>query len=812
MINEVLSNPPQIPTAQRIGKALGEVGHLSLAQTFQNLALLWLLSRVVSPGVAAFCAFAAVALVFDFVFHLTFFLAVLAVDVRRLELQDSLDRANLSQPAKITKHEQKPWIGAFLARKVPVQTRLAGSAALVSFVLMLNWHFFDTDSPRPLSFGEIIQNAFATKYAVNASRSSRAARLRAPINQACTPAEWLRMQDHDTAKEFIRFIKPNAYSIVARVYDPVLVLLNGADGRDARAPDLSFLAIIRQLAEQHFFPVALAAVFTIAGVTLLTNYLLSNELLVNTDDDGGEASLVVDALPMSSHGLDIIRLSSSGRGHVVSISLDRATCLWSRNRISMRYYKTVLYTARPPLSLWPIVATAIEDNGNNAALLSNTGQTVLWTFEHQQIFKFLALPLKGQTPLLFSFAPVTTISHSKSGKDGSVASSSSSALQNRSALLVVTPDGGLIEADYQDSPHHSSYQICPISIIAASLLYCAKDRTNIITATRTGEVHITTKMAYVGWTTEALGNFGPRLTDAGKLSKIRSIIPVSSLGLVLIVRQYDVDVLDFQSRTILYTLRTNHIKANTLRVLHSHRNSCSCGATTINSLSIVYSQNDGQALIMHTFTIDDSPSSQICLRPSSETDTRACQGLETAQESIHTVQKPGVWEATHGDSIIGVRKRSLSPPLAPTSAASGTETCDPEAHSGTLKHRTGQPHPCLKEISSSRPPAAIAEPDTDAHDSEQWEAWVLSSSGEFRSTPLTTDAGDAQLSQTEQLWVASAGPIVRHGKRGVAVGFGNVVKIISLGKEGFEEDSEEFVDPTVLTWRSGRRGVGRKGL
>jgi len=59
-----------MPTTSRIANALGDVGHLSLAAAAQNLMLLWLLSRMVWPGVAAFCAFAAVALIFDFCCYL----------------------------------------------------------------------------------------------------------------------------------------------------------------------------------------------------------------------------------------------------------------------------------------------------------------------------------------------------------------------------------------------------------------------------------------------------------------------------------------------------------------------------------------------------------------------------------------------------------------------------------------------------------------------------------------------------------------------------------------------------------------------
>ena len=86
-----------MPPHQRIGNALGEVGHLSLAVAVQNLGLIWLCSRLVTPWVADFCIFAAVTLVFDFVYHLTFFVAVLSVDVQRMELSDSLERVDVSK-------------------------------------------------------------------------------------------------------------------------------------------------------------------------------------------------------------------------------------------------------------------------------------------------------------------------------------------------------------------------------------------------------------------------------------------------------------------------------------------------------------------------------------------------------------------------------------------------------------------------------------------------------------------------------------------------------------------------------------------
>jgi hypothetical protein len=50
---------------------------------------------------------------------------------------------------------------------------------------------------------------------------------------------------------------------------------------------------------------------------------------------------------------------------------------------------------------------------------------------------------------------------------------------------------------------------------------------------------------------------------------------------------------------------------------------------------------------------------------------------------------------------------------------------------------------------------------------------------------LLPDDDDVDNDMEEDLFVVAPGPIVRLGKRSVAVGFGNTVKIITLGKELF---------------------------
>jgi hypothetical protein len=138
LINAILAYPPTMATDLRIANALGDVGPLSIATAAQNLIILWLLSTIVSPGVKAFCAYAIIATFFDTFFLLTFFVAVLNVDIRRLELQDLNARSNQTSPNRRVSPAKRSWFDALMHGRVPFSTRMAGSAVTTTFILSLN--------------------------------------------------------------------------------------------------------------------------------------------------------------------------------------------------------------------------------------------------------------------------------------------------------------------------------------------------------------------------------------------------------------------------------------------------------------------------------------------------------------------------------------------------------------------------------------------------------------------------------------------------------------------------------------------------
>ncbi|KAF2108543.1 sterol-sensing domain of SREBP cleavage-activation-domain-containing protein [Lophiotrema nucula] len=796
LINAVLETPPEMPPVQRIGTAIGEVGHLSLAVAGQNLVLIWLCSRIVTPWVADFCVFAAVTLVLDLVFHLTFFLAVLSVDVQRMELQDSLERVDLTRTSKSGKLERQTWLGALRQGNIPLSTRFAGPAAIFSIILALNWHFFD-EKNRHMSVRDAMGRL--TRHAKRTANSRVLLKNSAPINQARTPAEWLKIQDHNTARELFGIIKPNAQSFIARVYDPLLVVLRDAEGRDTseklRRP---LTESLRRFAKEHAFPAALMVVFLIAGVTLLMNYLLWSGVPENTDETEDEDALfLVKTLP-APQTLDIVQLAASPKGSIASISLDRSTSLWLHDRIR-GYTHTTLQTAAMKPRLWPLVGSAFDNGGNLLALCSEEGQIGLWGVAAARFVQFPTVELRGQPPTLFTF--FTTHGTERS----------------RLSLLLLTHDGYLTEIEIRNGVTQTK-RICTSSILSATLYTASKDDMNLVFVNKFGEVHILSLKEDSQWTSEVVAGLDPGPPPDSNPHKIKCVYPVSSLGLIFAIRTEEVEIFDFNSRALLHALEIGHVKPHTFRVLHSARRLCSCGARAVHSISVAYTEQDTNHMIMQTFTLDDNATSQICLGKPSDAEAHKCEGLDRATEAVHCVEPAGVWESTGTLSVVGIRKRARSQP--PSSTVSEVDDDDDDdftsAPGSSIKLRAKKPtkrkslFPSLETPFVTRPtPPSPSDPDT-------WEAWTLSTTGEFRSRPLTSDPSpeDPDVPDAdEQLFVANPGPITRLGKRSVAVGYGNTVKVLTLGKESFDGISggEDLLDAGLGMYNlRTKRGTGRK--
>jgi hypothetical protein len=788
LVNAVLAQPPELPTIHRVATALGDVGHWSFAAAAQNLALLWLLSKVVSPGVQAFCAFAAVALVFDFAFHLTFFIAVLSVDVRRMELQESIDRAKARDSQK-RKLNRLFWWDMLLQGNIPFSTRIAGSAVSITFILALNVHFSDTEN-----LSRRFYLAFASLLGIKASSTNELfpAFAPPPINQARTPQAWLRIQDYQSAQEVIKFINANRTSLVARVYEPLIVLRKGSD-RSGIPLKFNALQILWGMLDRHSYPFFLVLVFTMASVALLMQYLLWNELPEDESNqmETPEFQINTTTLP-KTHRLDIFNMVPSTKGSLATVALDRTISTSIFNSSTQTYsVQTFSATSIAP-TFWPVRSICLQDGGNWLALCNGSGNIVLWSIHDQKLSHILRIDSQDQRPILFSFFSLDTAS------------------SEVARLVVVFPDARLFEIDVERAEVVRSFPICstPVSYATISRL---RDSFCVVALSRTSGVY---EVAFQrgGNTITSIYDVDPRLSLNAKDDRVRHITIYPALGVYLAVRSQGLDLIDITTRVLIHSLDLLINQPHSVRMLHSVIRECrTCLSSAVHSLSIVFSDAENQACAIRTYTALEDHGSLICLRPTTNSNVRTCKGLEAAEVTPQQMENPGLWEATAVQYVVGIRHcHSTGSPSSTTSGAElGLSASDLKRRLSSSKMRLRPGGPLLRSNSNENSPSSFLNVPLSSTaaspDSEEWEVWSLSSTGETQVT---------KLSSISDLLVDSPGPMVKLGKRSVAVAFGNVIKVITVGGDHFEEELEDWHGLNVIgnTTRRRKLMTARKEL
>ncbi|KIW06811.1 uncharacterized protein PV09_02491 [Verruconis gallopava] len=779
LINAVLSQKPELPVAQRIAAALSEVGHLSLATAAQMLFILWVLAKIAS-GIAPFCVFAAIALVFDFAFHLTFFLAVLSVDVRRMELQDSIDRMKNTNPRRkssTARQERQYWFYALLQGRLPFSSRIAGSAISICFILGLNTHFYESSSS--------LHSLLTSLRSMVVSDSSRhdPQYFAPPINQARTPAMWLRIQDYRYAQEVLKYVKPSANAIVARVYDPLVIVLKGSNRRGEPVQEASFLALLWSLFRKHLYPFLLVAIFSVAFVTLLMQYLLWNELPEEEEDAVGEASisssLKVETLP-KSHRLDIIQLNACNKGHLISVSLDKLITFSLFDPRTQTYsLSSALATAMTP-PVWPIIGLAIDENGQLAAICGSKGNVVFWSMAERRPVHTTQIDLKDERILLLTFLALQ--------RDD----------ESHLFLIVGTASGSVSIIDPQTPDAQTTLVTVSSERITLATAFRSRLGASIVTLTKSGKIRMATQQSKNNWSCVAIEKLDSRLSPASQEGVIKSVAVAPAISLMAAVRLRVVDLIDVKSKTLIHSFPAILVRGHSLRVLHTPPRRCkTCDGIAVHSLSLAYTDFESQSVVMRRYAISEEPSDLVCLRPRLAGRSYACCGLLNAKEHISVVEHPGSWEATGSRTLIGLKLKSsgADTPLSTSSTTSGFEAPRFNIQAfDTLKKRSaadGQSR--LGGFLNLEKSGQGLQSDRD-----DWEVWSLSPNGDFYAEPLhsASETDHAQSVGEDELLVAAPGPIVRLGQSSVAVGFGNRVKFITMGTERFDIDTGDFHDFT----------------
>jgi hypothetical protein len=763
IVNAFIATPSESSTAARMSQALGQTGHIALVGVIQNLVILWIFSKVVSPGVASFCVFVGIALAFDFFYLMVFFVPILSIDVRRTELSDALSRASMrvrhhanpEPPKKLT------WAQTLVRGDVPVSTRIAGTLIMIFFFIAAQSHFMGHES--------YLTRIYRAMWQLNSGsqmpKFSMSPLFSDGINQPGTPIAWVQMQDHEMARELISTISPGAHSYIARVYDPLVFVLSGSDRTPINLDIRPYLPAVYDFMKHQLVAFIITVFMIVAGVSLLMNYLLWGEL-PEVEASGrvkDEPLLSVKTL-QNGHSLDIVRLAASPEGVVVSVGLDRCTRVWDV-RSSRRSY--IIQDPASDIDPFPILAMAIDNDSNWLALLSSKDFVAMWNIPEKRWGPVMSVEMKGRTPAAFFFG----CSHDESAKP-----------------LILVRYNGLLSELHVENNTQNSLQICQAQLMCArphiecaSSNYTQPGHVRILSSSRNGTVYIASKLG-PDWTSEEIQwSSGARLAD-----EATSISPLPALSSFLAVHHNTVELIDILTLQITHTFTTKPVKPDTLRSFHSVPRMGQCGRMCVPYLALAYTNNDDGTCVIQTY-LPRMEGNTVCFRCNTSPGPKQCLSNEIV-ENVYGVESPGEWDVLPVGYVVGVHK---------TDNSSTKEKAKlPQPSASGLRRRGEFNRMAAKDIK-------------DELQDDQWEAWAMSLRGD-KSTIKLSNQGDTSA----ELLVSSLGPMETIGKRSVAITLGNVVKIVTVGDERYDNDDVGAPQDTIFagtaSGRKKRSSVGRK--
>ena len=254
----------------------------------------------------------------------------------------------------------------------------------------------------------------------------------------------------------------------------------------------------------------------------------------------------------------------------------------------------------------------------------------------------------------------------------------------------------------------------------------------------------------------------------------------------LIGRSQSVDLVDLDTSTILHTFHTEPMQPRTLKQISITRPQ----QPGLASLTLAYTSTATGDLVIHTYLPSIPETDTPLLYPPTPIEPGAPTNPWTQpNETTKHIPNPGVWDALPTGSILGVRSRCRQP--APSPCPSGLPT---QFLLGGLRRRRYDPPQDTTTVSSTSRSSSSGSSSSGSSGSgrqdQGWEAWVLDLRPDAKSEfeTLRIDGGGGGLDgEGEGLMIAEVGPMVRLGTGSVAVGFGDVVKVVSVGHEFFDD-------------------------
>jgi len=473
--------------------ALGAVGHLSLITVAQNLFILGLMSRVAPPKLAAFCGFAAISLTVDLVFFFTFFVSILSMDLRKHGLQDSFE-AGSTKSARVNGivHQQRSDISQGFGRAALLYPRPLGTIVVALFLFILGWHWFEGR----VAFRWARNSAVIPDWNEFKTTRGHPPRFDYMHDQTRDWVNWLKLQEHETASEVRSLVSPQSRGFLARVYNPLVVVLKSTDRNSSLAEEILTSSPIETII---LGPLWLSAVL-LCGTGALMLALWSCSSSNDTPEETGNrihqpgSMSSVQSLP-HGHSLDVFILGASSKRILTSVGFDHEIRVWN---LESRIISSQLVPTSQQHTLWPVAAIAIDGKAEWLAICSKSGEVSFWNTRLQCFGRSTTINLDTRI--------VTCLFTSNSTQDG---------LHSAARLLLVDASGRLTEIDVETA-NVVSHQICANRVQSTHANSPRRMPLRLITISEENKIYVTAKREDC-WTSHAFDFSVPILNQPSRL-------------------------------------------------------------------------------------------------------------------------------------------------------------------------------------------------------------------------------------------------------------------------------------------------------
>ncbi|KAE9398337.1 hypothetical protein BT96DRAFT_965981 [Gymnopus androsaceus JB14] len=405
---------------QRIAEGLSRAGTSNTLKVVSYNSILGVLAVFSAGSIRQFCVFAIVVLVAHWFLAHTFFLAVLSIDMQRLELEELLRQdSELTPPLASSTPQSTPvksnsswWNLGLVARKL-LSGRATKNLSLVLLLAITATLYYATMPSEPLT-------------EIN-SHAPRGALFRNPDNAADSAI----IEDIGSDRRIWKMLNPNEAALHLRMEAPTFLTFRPSTDNikqhlNSTPEHKSHRSLARTLRSILWFMKTL--VLPIAGTTfmlwILCLYLLKDAELLDAqqhhakpesspskeDSATLERHVSFSTLPRAfSSDVELIATSLDGRV-AVCVGLHNEVIIWrtdSSQYVSIDASDILLQSPSSSSASGALTSVAMDDNGEYCAVGTGAGVIAVWDIRDGNVrsLPHLSLPVSSAGVTEMQFVP-----------------------------------------------------------------------------------------------------------------------------------------------------------------------------------------------------------------------------------------------------------------------------------------------------------------------------------------------------------------------------------------------------------------------